>query len=189
MRAFAFALLLLVPVTGCLPASWSARRPVVPPPTPAPASAGRGIVVVRFHDATLSGVAGDLEAALRDAAPLFGVPLATSSLTSRPGRVLSPAWCAGTARAVKARWLVTGQILGFVKEGQDRATLATEFRVHDGPTGRLLWVDQAISTGSVRAPAPMLRSLVHQTWERARGRSDLPVGGFAGSGPIPSPSR
>lgn len=178
----AWPVLILVLLTGCLPAFQAARRQAGSHPSPMPSvvtpGLDRGVIVVQFHDATQSGIAASLGQALRDSAPQFGILLATSSMLPRPGRVLSPTWCSGTARVMRARWLLTGQILGYVVETTDTASIAAEFRMHEGRTGRLLWVDHAIASGSARTPAPMIRSLVHRTWERWQAHQDL-VGGLS----------
>ena len=132
---------------------------------------GEGIVLVGFHDSTHSGFSTRIDLALRDGAIAGGLLLATSSIIPRPARHLSPSWCAGLTRQVRARWLVTGQVVGVVSGAGERGSLGTEIRVHEGLTGRLVWVDLAIDEFMRRDPATMLRSLAARTWDRWQVRS------------------
>ena len=127
---------------------------------------GEAIVLVGFHDATHSGFSTSIEKALRDGAKAGGVVLATTSIFPRPGRNLSPVWTAGISRKVRARWLVTGQIVGFVSGEGDRVSLGSEIRVHEGLTGRLVWMDHAIDEFILQDPATMFRSIAARIWSR-----------------------
>jgi hypothetical protein len=123
-----------------------ARSPVQNPVTNEPATSGSGdaVLVVGFHDATDSGLGPMAAQAFLEGCRTRGFSLATKRVVLRPGRVLSPAWCVGAARASHARWLITGQIIGAFRVSGHGHSLATEVRVHEGATGRIAWVHHEV---------------------------------------------